>query len=289
MGRRILIAGCGYVGGALAARLLEQGDEVFGLKRSPEGLDARIHPIAADVTEPATLGALPRVDALVYAVSAGGRHEGAYRGAYLDGVRNVLSALERGPGLPSRTVFVSSTAVYAQDDDSWVDESSEVSGARPTSRLLLEAEDEARQAKGAVVLRLSGLYGPGRHHLIRTVDEGQIATSDPYTNRIHRDDAAQAIALLLDQGRAGPLFIGTDDTPARLSEVRAYIAELLVRERGAPLEAKAAEPLSAAGRSGSKRLSNARLRALGFRPAYPSYREGYPEIVRGYVSRGPST
>src|SRR5690606_18040854 len=191
MARRVLIAGCGYVGEALARRLVARGQEVFGLRRDASGLDARIRPISADVTVPSSLEGLPSVDALVYAVSAGGRHEAAYRGAYVEGVTNVLAALERGPGLPARTVFVSSTAVYAQDDGSWVDESSPAAPERATARLLLEAERAATRAPSAKILRLSGLYGPGRHHLIRTVDEGQGIARDVYTNRIHRDDAAR--------------------------------------------------------------------------------------------------
>jgi nucleoside-diphosphate-sugar epimerase len=284
--RRVLIAGCGYVGEALARRLVERGDEVFGLRRDPSTLDPRIRGLAADVTSPGSLAGLPRVDAVVYAVSAGGRHEGAYRGAYVEGVKNVCDALERGPGLPDRTIFVSSTAVYAQDDDSWVDESSEAAPTRATAKLLLEAESAMGRAPDAKILRLSGIYGPGRHHLIRTVDEGQRLEHDPFSNRIHRDDAAAALEILLETDDARDLFIGTDDVPARLSEVRAYIAELLAGERPDWTRRDDGETVStAAGRGGSKRLSNARLRSLGFVPAFPSYRDGYPAIVRGYVER----
>ena len=117
------------------------------------------------------------------------------------------------------------------------------------------------------MLRLSGLYGgpPGR--LQAQVLAGDITEPNRWTNRIHRDDAAAAVVHLLTSAQApGPLYVGTDDEPALLGDVAAHLAHRL----GAP-----APPATDLALATGKRLSNARLRATGWVPAYPSYREGY--------------
>ena len=96
---------------------------------------------------------------------------------------------------------------------------------------------------------------------------GQVRDPNRWTNRIHRDDAAAAVVHLLTRtGAPGPLYVGTDDEPALLGDVAAHLAQHL----GAPAP-PATDPVRATG----KRLSNARLHATGWVPAYPTYREGY--------------
>ena len=94
---RILIAGCGYVGTALALRLLDGGHEVHGLRRRASILPAGVVPIAADLADPASLGALPRkLDYVVYTAAPDGPGDNAYRAVYIDGLRNLLQALQVG-------------------------------------------------------------------------------------------------------------------------------------------------------------------------------------------------
>ena len=137
---RVLIAGCGDLGTALALELAAAGDEVIGLRRHPEALPAPIAPFAADLADPRSLALLPSVDAVVYAAAADSSTDEAYRRAYVDGVRHLLAA----PGLqqhsPRRFVFVSSTAVYAQDGGEWIDERSPAQATHFRARLLLEGE-----------------------------------------------------------------------------------------------------------------------------------------------------
>ena len=117
------------------------------------------------------------------------------------------------------------------------------------------------------VLRLSGLYGGSSARLLDMVRGGRVDDPHRWTNRIHREDAAAAVVHLLTMA-AEPegLYLGTDDEPAQLGDVAAYLAGLL----DAP-----APPAADPGQGHGKRLSNARLRANGWAPTRPSYREGY--------------
>lgn len=278
---RVLIAGCGYVGSALAEELVQDGVEVYGLRRDPSKLPEGVRPVAADLTDASTLGALPeRIDQLVYGVSAGGRTEEAYRGAYVDGLANLLTALE-GRGV-RRGVFISSTAVYGQDDGDWVDEASPTEPSSFTGHILLEGEARIAAAPfESLSLRLSGIYGPGRTWLIRRVHSGE-AKVDPdrvrYGNRIHRDDCAGLLRnLLRAEALPGEVLVGVDDAPAPLAEVYRFVAERLgVDPPG--------EGPGGAGRGGNKRCSNAGLKATGYRLRMPSYREGYPAIIDEYIA-----
>lgn len=267
---RVLIAGCGYVGSALAAELVARGDEVHGLKRTAEGLPDGVAPVVADVTHPATLGQVPAdVDAVVYAVSADRRDEAAYRAAYVDGLANVLEA----SGRVERFVHVSSTAVYGQTDGSWVDEDSPTEPSAFSGRILLEGEELVRRA-GGTVLRLAGIYGPTRTRLVDRVRSGR-ATCPPevrYTNRIHRDDCAGALAHLLRLDAPAPVYNAADDDPAERCQVLTWLADQL----GAPTPQRAAEP---SARGGNKRVSNRRLTASGYDLRYPSFRDGYAAML----------
>ncbi len=259
------------------------GDEVFGLRRNPERLPAAIRLLAADLADPATLAALPEVDAVVYAAAADRSTDEAYRRAYVDGVRHLLAAPAIREQPPQRILFVSSTAVYAQDDGEWIDERSPAEATDFRGVRLREGEallrTEASAATTTTVLRLSGIYGPGRTRLIDLVRSGR-ATYPPgpprYANRIHRDDAAGALAHLLRLPAPAPLYLGVDDAPVDLAEVLNFLAV----ELGVPLPRLAESPSADDRERSSKRCSNALLKASGFRFCYPTYREGYGDLLR---------
>ncbi len=132
---RVLIAGCGYVGSALAQQLVAQRHEVFGLRRRPDGLPAGVVPVAADLCDRGGLAsALPaNLDAVVYTAAAEGGDEVAYRRAYVEGLANLLALLPGGTAAP-RVLFTSSTSVHAQNDGSWVDETSPTEPTSATGR-----------------------------------------------------------------------------------------------------------------------------------------------------------
>jgi len=278
---RVLIAGCGYVGRELALRLVAGGHAAWGLSRHPAGLPPGVQPFAADLTDRATLRGLPAgLDAVVHAAAANGPTEPFYRAAYLDGPRNLLAALAEQGQAPRRVLTVSSTGVFPQRDGSWVDEASPAAPEDVLGRVMVEGEQAVLGGPfPAVVLRLAGIYGPGRTLWIDRVREGTARRPPPgsWTNRIHRDDAARAIAHLLALDAPEPLYIGVDDEPAELADVLAFLAERLGVAPPPP------EPDGAAGGPmrgrGTKRCSNRRLRGSGFSLLYPTYREGYGALL----------
>ncbi|MFF1384572.1 SDR family oxidoreductase [Arthrobacter sp. NPDC058288] len=300
----VLMAGCGDLGTEAGLRFAAAGHRVVGWRRSPAKLPPAIEGVVADLTVPPLPPVPADTTAVVIAVAAGSPTEAAYRAAYVDGLSNVLDALERdrehdGAASPSplrRVVFVSSTAVYGDADGGWVDESTTPAPGGFSGRIIREAEDLLhRRLLGTgitpVVLRLGGIYGPGRTRLIDQVRSGAAtAPAEPrYTNRIHRDDAAAAIVHLCTMtAEPGPVYLGVDNDPAELGEVQRFLADELGLPR--PSSDVSGGGGSAGGepsRGGNKRCSNALLRSTGFEFAYPTFREGYRAILAGEGVRHP--
>lgn len=275
---RILIAGCGDVGTALGLGLAAEGHDVFGVRRRSDALPVPIRPVRADLTAPASLGALPRgIQAVIYAVAAGASSDAAYEAAYVRGVHSLLSVLERRGEAIERFLFVSSTGVYAQADGAWVDETSPTEPTHFSGRRLLEGERLALgSAYPACVVRFGGIYGPGRTRLSERVRVGAPCVQDPpvWTNRIHRDDCAGVLRHLLLLPTPEPLYLGVDCKPATECEVMDWIAARL----GLPPPQRVGADVL--GRS-NKRCCNARLLASGYRFAYPTFREGYAQVLAG--------
>ena len=286
----ILVAGCGYVGSRLAERLVSAGHRVLGLRRSVEGLPAGVVGLAADLTDPTALDALPEeIDLVAYTAAASAPTDGAYEQAYVRGPENLLSALTRRGARVGRVVFTSSTSVYGQQDGSWVDEASPTEPTDSTGQRLLEGERVFSAGPfPACVIRLGGIYGPGRTRLIDDVAAGgaRRPAAPRWTNRIHRDDCAGAIAhLLLNEAGAPPVTIGVDHEPADLADVLDWIARRL--GVAPPRPASAADGAPSRPERGGKRCSNARLVAAGYRFAFPTYREGYEALIRARSGESP--
>ena len=277
-----LIVGCGDVGGRLARQLLADGWQVDGLRRSVRDLPEGVRPVAADLSNPRLPEAWPTraPDYLVYCVAASQHDEAGYQAAYVDGLRQVLDWLKTKGQRPRRLLFVSSSSVYAQQDGEWIDESAATAPEGYSGKVMLEAE---RLALGsgipASIVRLTGIYGPGREWLLSQVRQGYRVAEEPplYGNRIHAEDAAGLLAHLLQADARGVVlddcYIGVDDDPAALADVVGWLREYLgVTEWSDQQRVR---------RTGSKRCSNARVRALGWVPQYPSYKEGYAAILQG--------
>lgn len=274
MSERILLAGCGDLGMRVAQRLLARGDEVFALRRRlPQAASDGIRWLCGDLADPASLRGLPDgVTRLVYLPAPDRRDEDAYRAVFAQGPRHLLDAL--GTTALRRVVFVSSSAVYGEHAGAWVDEDTPVDPRGFNGRILLDAEHWlARQAPTAV-LRLAGLYGPGRTQLLERLRGGRAMAPRAvphWANRIHVDDAAAAVVHLLDLPDVDPVYLGVDDTPLPLHVLYDHLAALL----GAPAPADGSAPAGV----GSKRLRNARLRAQGWAPRWPDARDGYAALL----------
>ncbi|NUS36013.1 MAG: NAD-dependent epimerase/dehydratase family protein [Pseudarthrobacter sp.] len=284
----VLLAGCGDLGTEAGLRFAALGHKVVGWRRSRAKLPAAIEGAAADLGSPDLPPVPADTAAVVIAVAADAPSEEAYRAAYLRGVGNVIDALERDGVVPRRVLFVSSTAVYGDAAGGWVDEATPAEPGGFSGRILLEAEEllQGRLAgtdSTAVSLRLGGIYGPGRTRLIDQVRAGSavVPRDVRYTNRIHRDDAAAAIIHLATMAaEPAPTYLGVDDDPADLGTVLRFLA----REMGL-----GEPPVGDAGpaRGGNKRCRNELLRGTGFGFAFPSFREGYRDILAGHGVRHP--
>lgn len=277
MSERILLAGCGDLGLRVARLLLARGDEVHALRRQPPADDGSgIRWLRGDLIGADALRELPAgVTRLVYLPAPDARDEATYRAVFVDGLRRLLEALDRRA--LRRVLFVSSSAVHGEHAGAWVDEHTPPAPPGFNGAVLLQAERWlAAQPLSSVILRLAGLYGPGRLQLIERLRAGAVRAPrvvPHWSNRIHVDDAAAAIVHLLDLADAQPLYLGVDDTPLPLDVLYDHLAALL----GVPPPLEGAAPAGI----GSKRLSNARLRASGFRPRWPDARDGYAALIAG--------
>jgi nucleoside-diphosphate-sugar epimerase len=275
---RILVAGAGYVGSELARQLVVAGHEVWVGRRSDAPVPEGAHRWTFDLTDPG-LEVPAGITHLAYTAAPDHGDAESYVRTYVDGLRNVLAACDRGGVSLERALFTSSTAVYAVDDGR-VDEDTPTT-AEGNAAHLLAAEALVRARPGGIALRLAGIYGPGRNRLVRMVREGtaRCTRSRPIGNRIHRDDCAGAAAHLLALPDPASVYVGVDHAPVELCEVYQWLAA----ELGLPpipetdeLDARAQESRRGGAR---KRCSNARLVASGYRFRFPTYREGYAPLL----------
>lgn len=272
----ILIIGCGDIGSGLALQLSSQGYTVIGLKRHPPPGLSPFSYVAADITRAETLQQVGTdFDQVFFIVSADGRSEQSYRDVYQTGLDNVLTRFSGRP-----LIFVSSTSVYGQSRGEWIDEDSEAEPEHFNGRLIRQAEKKVLEANSAnSVVRFSGIYGPGRDYLLRKAAEAPVIQKTPpyYTNRIHQQDCLGILSFLLKQRLAGvalePCYLASDDEPAPLWEVVCWLAERL--HCPPPVEKQVSEEASM-----NKRCRNARLKALGYRFLFPSYKDGYGERLK---------
>ena len=188
-----------------------------------------------------------------------------------------------------KLIFISSTSVYSTQDGSWVDEATDpMAGkhgdreATENARSLLNAEASVLSSgHPSVVLRLSGIYGEGRNR-VKSILEGRIkpAFSDIYMNRIHSADIVRSIRLLLEKGAPGEIYLGSDDSPSTQKEFYSWVFERLAM----PLPSAAeTESPNVHGQS-NKRISNKKLKELGLKLRYPSFKEGYAPLIAEIAS-----
>jgi nucleoside-diphosphate-sugar epimerase len=290
----VAILGCGYVGLALGSGLAADGHDVVGVRRSDDGLeaieDAGFRAVRADVTDAESLEAIPDVDWLVFAVSPNTRDVETARAVHVGGLGTVLDAFADRESSPDRLVYASTTGVYGDHDGAWVDESTPIDPSTEKLSVFAEAERIAlERAPNAgidgTVVRFAGLYGPGRWGFDRYL-EGPVA--EGYVNLVHRDDAAGAIAFLLenDLGRT-EVVNAVDDEPVSkwdLSEWLADARNVEPPERVTVEEYLAETDLPPGARrrvESNKQVSNDRLREYGYELAYPTFRDGYREAIEG--------
>jgi len=223
-----LIVGCGYLGRRVAARLLARGEAVHGTTRDPAKAERLssigIGPVILDVLDPVT-ARVPDCDRLVYCVGYDRAAGLPIREVYVEGLRRTLDRLG---GSFDRFVYTSSTGVYGQDDGSWVTEESPAEPRHESGRACLDAERLA-VGRGATVVRLAGLYGPGRIIRKAAILAGEPIAGDPakLVNLVQIEDAVAATIAALVVGRRGRVYNAADDRPIARRDLYTLTAEAL--------------------------------------------------------------
>ena len=272
---KILIVGCGDLGGTVAAQLSAMNIQVTGVRRSDAAISG-VEIIQADITDVSSLEVLKPIqpDILIYCVAANGQTDEQYKANYVDGLRNVL-ATQSGNSNLKHVFFVSSTRVYGQKTDALLDESTPAIAADFGGQRLLEAEALLNNLScNTTVLRLSGIYGAGRLRMINLAKSPQNwPAQNSWSNRIHKDDAAAFMVFLVLKVLAskpiGTCYIVTDSKPSSQYDVLSWIANQM--QINSDVEIPAVE--------GGKRLINQFMLSTGFQLQYPDFMSGYRALL----------
>lgn len=264
---KLLLIGHGYLGQAIAREFRENGWDIYATTLS--GSDGTI---SCDVGNPADVARLPQADFIVHCAASGRGGAEAYQRVYVNGCRNLAKKFQ---GI--RLLFTSSSSVYAQTDGSVVHEDSTTEPTRETGQLLLGAENVVLAESGLVV-RLSGIYGPGRCVILRKFLNGDSVIEEDgrrFLNQIHRDDAARAIFHLANLSVRKEIFNVSDSTPLTQLACFEQLAEMFSR----PLPPTGPRDLNRKRGWTHKQVSNEKMRKTGWEPKFPSFLDAVGKIA----------
>ncbi len=266
----ILVIGCGDVGSRLALLLASDGHCVYGVRRSAHALTG-VTMLQADVSQPLQLP-MATLDYVFIILSPDSSSQAAYEQTFINSLDSLQRALE--PYNLKRVFFISSTSVYGEDNGEWVSEETVPKACGFNGQVLIAAESLAKRYWPTTIVRFGGIYGEGRLRLIRWVESGKAVTLGQWTNRIHATDAARLLAFLANQHQQGrelaECYVGVDDYPCVQDEVLDWLADEL---------SLSPVPKVASTGDSNKRISNQRLKMLGYQFIYPSFKEGYAAVI----------
>jgi nucleoside-diphosphate-sugar epimerase len=280
----LLIFGFGYVGKALARRMLDRGSTVTATARAaPDRAAAKA--LGVKTVDPGDEKALARAVAKAKAILVTAPpDEGG-----CPGLRALAPAIAAAGAFPDWIGYLSTTGVYGDREGHWVCETSALNAQSIEGARRVAAErDWLEMGRGmgltVTVFRLPGIYGPGRSPFdrLRQGTAQRLVKPGHVFSRIHVEDLAAGVEASMAHPRPGGIYNLCDDEPASAAEVTGFAAGLLGMEPP-PEEPFVAEALSPAAQrfyAECKRVSNARAKAeLGWRPAYPTFREGLRAIL----------
>ncbi|MCX7872099.1 MAG: SDR family oxidoreductase [Verrucomicrobiae bacterium] len=293
-----LIIGCGYVGLRVATELKRQGHEVVGTRHSPEGiliLEANEIPaVELDVTDSEDFTNINGdFDWVVFCAAPSHSTVSHYTAVYYQGIKNVLDWLKKTR--VKKFVYTSSTGVYGQNDGSVVTEESPIFPTSDTSKILIATEELILQeARGsgfpAVILRVAGIYGPGRGYFFKKFVSGEAVIygdGSRYLNMVHVEDVAGSIVAALERGALGEVYNVVDNEPVTQIDFFRYLSERLKK----PLPPFVPNQTEIGGRtvSSNKRVLNKKLKEnLKYVFKYPTFRDGYEENIMELLNKKPS-
>ncbi len=267
---KILVCSAGYVGSRVVEKFQSLGHEVEVLRKSNTPL-AGVKTHSIDMSEkPTQLGSF---DLVYICLSAGDYSEEGYRKTYIDAYRNIVNSVDQDR--LKKIIMVSSTSVFSQSEGQWVREE-DASPSSFSGKVLLESEKMiAGFGKDFCILRLSGIYGPGRASILKSVQEKKASYEQgesAFTNRIHIDDIIGFSAYALSEGLSGTYNV-SDSTPSRKNELLSHLAKLY----GVELETSEAKPSL---RRTNKKVSNKKMLETGYKLKYPNFVEAYADLIR---------
>lgn len=275
---KILLVGCGALGTAIALNLYHAGHEVVGIRKSLKQLPYNMKTIQADVTvaDVVNVLAVTQPQIVIYCIAATAQNDENYYLHYVAGLRHVLESQRYNTQL-ERVFFVSSTRVYGKTTDALVDEDTVTTATDFGGCRLLEAEQLLSNLECEhTVLRLSGIYGAQRLYLLNmSKDIQRWPEENHWSNRIHEEDAARFVSYLVDRHvsnqKLASCYLVTDDMPTAQYEVLMWLAKQLNVDVG---------HVEVPHINGGKRLINHRMRETGFVLKYPTYVQGYRELLQ---------
>jgi nucleoside-diphosphate-sugar epimerase len=283
-----LIFGCGYVGERVAARWRATGHDVVAVTRSIDRAASfrqqGYRVIVADITQPGTISQLPVAESVLYSVGYDRACGQSIMDVYASGMRLVLDSLPRETG---RIIYISTTGVYGPAGGEWVDEDTPTDPQREGGKASLAAEEVLAKhplGKRSIILRLAGIYGPGRIPFIDDLRAGRAiaAPQSGHLNLIHVDDAAAVVvatANLPPFDDAMRIYCVSDGHPVKRREFYEEVARRLGTMAPQFTEPNPNSP-RAARAAANRRVRNDRmLRELNAELAYPDYRAGLHAIL----------
>jgi len=270
MRKQVLLVGFGKLGQAIANNIKNK-HQLTVVKRSHVSAETDIAFIHHDMRTKTPCSLLNKhFDDVIVCVTPNGRNKVAYQDIYLDGVLPFCKNIQT-----DHIWFVSSSAVYEQNDGETVDEKTNCSPKNFNGEILLKCENEIlkhtqkHQVK-ATMLRLSGIYGGNRRHLINLIEDGYYPEKLHYTNRIHQEDAANIISALIDKNVNESIINVCDNYPATLTEIADFIRSNIHLQTKQPWPT----PLEP-----NKQISNALLKTYFTDFKYPTYKQGFTESL----------
>lgn len=283
-GKHVVVFGAGYIGGTLAQMALDAGANVSILTRNAQTAAASgargISTVVADLASTEWHARIAQADYVINCVSGGGAGTDGYRHSYLYGMRSMVAWLREHPA--TACVYTSSTSVYPQSGGAIVDERADVDRTNERPAILVEAEETLLALPPTCgrrsILRLAGIYGPGRHHLLAQTRSGEVAGEGAHhLNLIHRDDICTAVwTALMTRDADGEVFNVADDHPTPKADVVSWLAERLgvasPRFTGLPASGRRAV-------TPDRKIANKKLKRLGWTLRHPDFRSGYAAIL----------
>jgi len=290
-GKHLFICGVGYLGLRIAKQALLRGMQVTGITRSDEKAaqlrKLGLKMVVADLVEQGWYREVPQsVDFVLNCVSAGGGGVNDYIRSYIESNHSLLHWC--AGGFSGHLIYTSSTGVYPFSDGEVVTEDTPFEAQSEKAEILLQAEKflEMTGPDNWAILRLAGIYGPDRHYLLNQVLSGEAelpGQGDVYLNLIHVEDICRAIWQLweADSSVLNSIYNVADDLATLKQEVVAWLAEKTGRAMPEfnPSLSKRQRHLPN-GKLPHRIISNSKLKtATGWKPAFPTYREGFKDLI----------